>query len=206
MLDIAMNHLPDLALAGALAWGAGIRLYLVAFLFGIAAFMGWWKLPEHLALLSHPLVLGASGFMATVEMFADKIPWLDSVWDGLQTFLRIPAGAAMAAAVFGDSGMAITMAAAILGGSLTATTHLAKSGTRAAANTSPEPFSNIALSLTEDVAVVGGTWLAVNQPLIFIGLLLLFIIAAIVLIRVLIKGFRRLKNGLRTKADEVLGN
>ena len=112
----------------------------------------------------------------------------------------------MAAAVFGDSGMAITMAAAILGGSLTATTHLAKSGTRAAANTSPEPFSNIALSLTEDVAVVGGTWLAVNQPLIFIGLLLLFIIAAIVLIRVLIKGFRRLKNGLRRKADEVLGN
>ncbi len=206
MLDIAMNHLPDLALAGALAWGAGIRLYLVAFLFGMAAFMGWWPLPDHLSLLSHPLVLGASGLMATVEMFADKIPWLDSVWDGLQTFLRIPAGAAMAAAVFGDSGAAITMAAAILGGSLTATTHLAKSGTRAAANTSPEPFSNIALSLTEDVAVVGGTWLAVNQPLIFVGLLLLFVIAAIVLIRVLIKGFRRLKNGLRSKADEVLGN
>jgi hypothetical protein len=206
MLDIAMNHLPDLALAGALAWGAGIRLYLVAFLFGMAAFMGWWQLPDHLSLLSHPLVLGASGFMAIVEMFADKIPWLDSVWDGLQTFLRIPAGAAMAAAVFGDSGAAITMAAAILGGSLTATTHLAKSGTRAAANTSPEPFSNIALSLTEDVAVVGGTWLAVNQPLIFIGLLLLFVIAAIVLIRILIKGFRRLKNGLRSKADEVLRN
>jgi Domain of unknown function (DUF4126) len=190
MLDIAMKHLPDLALAGALAWGAGIRLYLVAFLFGMASFMGWWHLPEHLSLLSHPLVLGASGFMATVEMFADKIPWLDSVWDGLQTFLRIPAGAAMAAAVFGDSGAAITMAAAILGGSLTATTHLAKSGTRAAANTSPEPFSNIALSLTEDVAVVGGTWLAVNQPLIFI---------------VLMRGFRRLKQGLQTRTNKFLG-
>ena len=137
MLDVAMKHLPDLALAGALAWGAGLRLYLVSFLFGIASFMGWWHLPEHLALLSHPLVLGASGLMALIEMFADKLPWLDSVWDGLQTFLRIPAGAAMAAAVFGDSGAAITLAAAILGGSLTATTHFAKSGTRAAANTSP---------------------------------------------------------------------
>jgi Domain of unknown function (DUF4126) len=177
----------------------------VAFLFGMASFMGWWHLPEHLSLLSHPLVLGASGFMATVEMFADKIPWLDSVWDGLQTFLRIPAGAAMAAAVFGDSGAAITMAAAILGGSLTATTHLAKSGTRAAANTSPEPFSNIALSLTEDVAVVGGTWLAVNQPLIFIGLLLVFLIVAVVLIRVLMRGFRRLKQGLQTRTNKFLG-
>lgn len=201
MPETLMTHLPDLALAGALAWGAGLRLYLVAFLFGLASFMGWWPLPEHLKLLGHPLVLGASGFMATVEMFADKLPWLDSVWDGLQTFLRIPAGAAMAAAVFGDAGPAVTLAAALLGGSLTATTHFAKSGTRAVANTSPEPFSNIALSLTEDVAVVGGTWLALHQPLIFIGLLLVFVILALLLLRLLLKGFRRVLRGLAPARD-----
>ncbi len=187
-----MRHLPDLALAGALAWGAGLRLYLVVFLFGLLARLGWWELPQHLTLLAHPLVLGASGFMAIVELFADKLPWLDTLWDGLNTFVRIPAGAALAAAVFGDSGAAAALAAGLLGGTLTATTHFAKSGTRAVVNTSPEPFSNLAVSTGEDLLVLGGTWLAVRHPLLFVIALLLFVIAAALLIRLVLRGLRRL--------------
>jgi hypothetical protein len=192
MFETAALHLPEVALAGAMAWGAGIRLYLVVFGFGLASFLGYWPLPEHLKLLSHPAVLGASGFMATVELFADKLPWLDSVWDAIHTFIRIPAGAALAAAVFGDSGPAIAMAAALLGGSLTATTHFAKSGTRAAANTSPEPFSNVALSLAEDAAVVGGTFLATQHPALFLGALAIFLVLAVLVLHLVWRGVRRL--------------
>ncbi len=199
MSQTLLLHLPDLALAAALAWGAGLRLYLVVFLFGLAGRLGYWPLPEHLESLAHPLVIGAAGFMATVELFADKLPWLDSVWDAIHTFIRIPAGAALAAAVFGDAGTATTMAAALLGGTLTATTHLAKSGTRAAANTSPEPFSNLMLSLGEDVAVTGGTWLAVTQPAVFLALLAVFLLVALLVFRLLWRGLRRLR-GVRSPA------
>ncbi len=192
MNEIVIQHIPELAMAGALAWGAGLRLYLVTFLFGLAGALDWWPLPEHLHVLEHPLVIGAAGFMAVVEMFADKLPWLDSVWDAMHTFIRIPAGAALAAAVFGDSGLAITAAAALLGGSLTATTHFTKSGTRAAANTSPEPFSNLALSLTEDVAVVGGSWLATQYPIAFLIVLAIFLVLAVIVFRLILRGARRL--------------
>jgi hypothetical protein len=185
-------HLPELALAGALAWGAGLRLYLVMLALGLAGMFGWLPLPEHLRLLASPVVIGAAGFMTVVEMFADKIPWLDSVWDGLQTFVRIPAGAALAAGVFGDSGAGITLAAALLGGSVTAATHFSKAGARAAANTSPEPLSNWALSLTEDAMVVGGGWLAVQYPALFLGLLAAFLLVAVLLIRWAVRGARRL--------------
>src|SRR5688500_19678180 len=119
----------QLAVAAALAWGAGLRAYAVIFLVGLVGTLGWLELPEHLHLLQHPLVLGASGLMTAVEFFADKLPWLDSVWDAVHSFIRIPAGAALAAAVFGDSGAAVALAAAILGGSLAAGVHLAKAGT-----------------------------------------------------------------------------
>jgi len=185
-------HLPELALAGALAWGAGLRLYLVVFLFGLLGRIGWWPLPEHLSLLAHPVVIGAAGFMTVVELFADKLPLLDSAWDALNTFVRIPAGAALAAAVFGDSGAAVALAAALLGGTLTATTHFAKSGTRAAVNASPEPFSNVAVSAGEDVLVIGGLWLAVEYPLLFLAALLVFLVVAVLLIRLVLRGLRRL--------------
>jgi len=191
MQEAIVQHLPDLALAAALAWGAGLRLYLVAFLFGLSGLMGWWPLPAHLQVLQHPLVLGAAGFMATVELFADKLPWLDSVWDAIHTLVRIPAGAAMAAAVFGDAGGATMTAAALLGGSLTAATHFTKSGTRAVVNTSPEPFSNVALSLGEDALVLGGAWLAVQHPLLFLGLVLVFLVLALLLLRLIVRGVRR---------------
>ncbi len=191
-LDALINHVPDLALAAALAWGAGLRLYLVVFLFGLAGLGGFWPLPEHLQVLSHPAVLAAPGFMAFVELFADKLPWLDSVWDALHTLIRIPAGAALAAAVFGDAGAATATAMALLGGTLTATTHFAKAGTRAAVNTSPEPFSNVAVSLAEDALVVGGTWMATQYPLLFLGLIALFVLTALLLLRMLVRGARRM--------------
>ena len=126
------RHLPDIAIAAALAWGSGLRAYAVIFAVGLAGALGWMELPGHLRLLEHPLVLGASGLMTAVEFFADKLPWLDTAWDAVHSFIRIPAGAALAAAVFGDSGAAVALAAAILGGTLAAGAHLAKAGTRAA--------------------------------------------------------------------------
>ena len=186
------SHLPDLAIAAALAWGSGLRAYAVIFAIGLAGAAGWWELPEHLRLLEHPLVLGASGLMTAVEFFADKLPWLDSVWDAVHSFIRIPAGAVLAAAVFGDSGAAVALAAAILGGSLAAGVHLAKAGSRAAINTSPEPFSNWSASLAEDAIVPVGLWLAVVNPILFFVLLALFLLAAALLLRVILRGLRRL--------------
>lgn len=197
------DHLPALALAAALAWGAGLRLYLVVFVFGLLGWLGWWPLPENLRVLAHPLVLAASGFMSVVELAADKIAFVDSAWDAVNTFLRIPAGAALAAGVFGDSGAAWTLAAALLGGTLTATTHFAKSGTRAAVNTSPEPFSNIALSLGEDAGVLGGLWLAIAHPVVFLVVLLVFLVAAVLLLIAIARGLRRLFGGERAPASAI---
>jgi Domain of unknown function (DUF4126) len=186
------RYLPDIAIAAALAWGSGLRAYAVIFAVGLAGAAGWFELPEHLRLLQHPLVLGASGLMTAVEFFADKLPWLDSLWDAVHSFIRIPAGAALAAAVFGDSGAAVALAAAILGGTLAAGVHLAKAGSRAAINTSPEPFSNWSASLAEDAIVPVGLWLAVVHPLLFFVLLALFLIGAALLLRVIWRGLRRL--------------
>ncbi|HNY45421.1 MAG TPA: DUF4126 domain-containing protein, partial [Casimicrobium sp.] len=158
------QHLPELAMSAAMAWGAGLRLYLVVFVVGLLGKLGYVPLPDALKVLASPLVLGAAGFMTFVEFFADKIPWLDSVWDAAHTFLRIPAGAALAAGMLGESGDGVAMAAAIIGGTLTAGTHFGKAGTRAAVNASPEPFSNIGVSLVEDTMVAGGLALALANP------------------------------------------
>jgi hypothetical protein len=182
------QHLPELAMSAAMAWGAGLRLYLVVFVVGLLGKLGYVPLPDALKVLASPLVLGAAGFMTFVEFFADKIPWLDSVWDAAHTFLRIPAGAALAAGMLGESGDGVAMAAAIIGGTLTAGTHFGKAGTRAAVNASPEPFSNIGVSLVEDTMVAGGLALALANPIIFLVLLLVFVLALVLLLRVIIKG------------------
>jgi hypothetical protein len=165
-----------LALAGALGWASGFRLYAVVFLVGMAGAAGWMELPAGLQVLQHPALLGASGFMLFVEFFADKIPVVDSLWDMVNSVVRIPAGAALAAGVFGADSGALALAAALLGGSLAATSQAAKSTTRAAINASPEPFSNIAMSLAEDGLVVGAVWLATNHPVAFGVLLLITVV------------------------------
>ena len=159
-----LDVLQLIALAAALGWASGIRLYAVLFIVGGLGYLGWFELPAHLNVLSHPLVLAASGFMVFVEFFADKIPGVDTLWDLAHTLVRIPAGAALAASVFGDSPPAWTLAAAILGGSLAAGSHFTKAGARLAINTSPEPFSNWAASFGEDLLVGVLIYLALAHP------------------------------------------
>ena len=196
-----MNSLLDtphlLALAAALGWASGIRLYAAVFLVGGAGFMGWVDLPHGLQILQHPGVMAASGFMCFVEFFADKIPFVDTIWDAIHTLIRIPAGAALAAGALGADGAAMTWIAALLGGSLAATSHAAKMTTRAAVNTSPEPFSNLAVSLLEDGFVVFMLWLSATHPLLFAIALAMTLVIAVVLMVVLAKFLRVVLRGLR---------
>ena len=186
-----------IALAAALGWASGLRLYAVLALTGLAGYLGWVPLPPGLQLLQHPAMLAASGFMVFVEFFADKIPGVDSMWDVIHTVVRIPAGAALAAAVFGaDQGTAAALAA-LLGGTLAATSHAAKATTRAAINTSPEPFSNIGMSLLGDLAVPSMLWLAVEQPLLAIAAVALTFVAMIVIVWMLSKFLRRVLSRLQ---------
>ena len=189
-----------LALAAALGWASGLRLYAVVFITGMAGWLGWFPLPAGLAVLQNPLILVASGFMLFVEFFADKIPGLDSVWDLVHSVIRVPAGAALAAGVFGADSATMGVLAGLLGGSLAATSFATKATTRAAVNTSPEPFSNIAVSLFEDGLVVGAMWLATQHPLLFGVALFVVLVISICLLVVLLKFLkallRRIKTGL----------
>ncbi|MBS0508776.1 MAG: DUF4126 domain-containing protein [Proteobacteria bacterium] len=179
-----------LALAAALGWASGIRLYAVVFLVGGMGALGWIALPPGLAVLQHPVVLVASGFMLCVEFFADKLPWLDSAWDALHAFIRVPAGALLAAGVFGADHASMAVAAGLLGGTLSATALATKMTARAAANTSPEPFSNWGLSFLEDGLVVGMVWLATQHPVAF-GFALVAALAVSALLLVVLFKFLR---------------
>ena len=185
------------ALAAALGWASGLRLYAVVFITGAAGYLGWLPLPEGLKLLQHPVVLIASFAMFAIEFVADKIPGLDSLWDTVHTFIRIPAGAALAMGALGGDNAAWGLVAALMGGTLAATAHAAKTTTRAAANTSPEPFSNIALSLAGDAFVPALLWLSVSYPLIFWPVLAVAVLVALVLIFVLMRFLRALIKRVR---------
>jgi Domain of unknown function (DUF4126) len=181
-----------LAIAAALGWASGLRLYAVVFLTGLAGRLGWVDLPSGLALLEQPLMLGASGVMLCVEFLADKVPGLDSLWDMAHTVIRIPAGALLAAGVFGGDHASWALIAGLMGGTLAATSHVAKASTRAAVNTSPEPFSNIGLSLVGDAAVPTMLWLAWEHPLWFFAGLALAVVLMLLLIVLLAKFLHRL--------------
>lgn len=186
-----------LALAAALGWASGFRLYAVVFLVGLLGATGLVPLPGSLHVLQHPMVLLISGGLLFVEFFADKIPLVDSAWDMFQSVLRIPAGAALAAMVFGADNATMATAAALMGGTLAATSQAAKTTTRALINTSPEPFSNVGASLAEDTVSVGAIWLALANPLVFAAVLLVVVIAMWLVIwalwRFLKAIFRRLR-------------
>ena len=181
-----------LAIAAALGWASGLRLYAVLFLTGIAGYFGWVPLPTGLHVLQSPVMLGASGLMLFVEFFADKIPGIDTLWDMIHTVVRIPAGAALAAAVFGADQSSWAMAAALMGGTLAATSHVAKATTRAALNASPEPFSNIAMSLLGDSVVPASLWLSWEHPHVFFGALAVALVVMVVTTWMLMKFLRRL--------------
>ena len=182
--------LQSIALAALLAWASGIRLYLVIFLVGLAGHLGYVDLPSGLEVLEHPWVIGAAGLMLVVEFLVDKVPGMDSVWDFLHTFVRIPAGAFLAAGATSDQLPALTLAAGLIGGSITAGTHFAKSAARATVNASPEPFTNWGLSFSEDGMVIAGTWLAFNHPAAFIVALVLFLVFAVWLLVLLHRAIR----------------
>jgi hypothetical protein len=185
-----MSVLQSVALASLMAWASGLRLYLVIFAVGLAGYFGYYDLPKGLEVLQHPWVIGAAGFMVAMEFVADKVPAIDSAWDAIHTFIRIPAGALLAAGATGDSLSALTVAAGLLGGTITAGTHFTKAGGRAVINTSPEPFSNWGASFTEDVLVMSGIWLALTNPLVFMVLLLLFLLMLVWLIPKVWRGIR----------------
>ncbi len=190
-----------LALAAALGWASGLRLYLTVLLVGIAGHWGWIDLPPALQVLGSPLVMGCAAALALVEFLADKIPLVDSAWDALHTLIRIPAGAALVAGLVsgwaGDQGQAWGVVAALIGGGLAATAHAAKASTRAAANTSPEPFSNLGLSLAGDIAVPTMLWLAWAHPFVFFPLLALALVVMAALIVFCFKFLRALLNRVR---------
>lgn len=165
-----------IALAGGLAWASGINLYAVLLVLGLGGATGHIELPPHLSVLANPLVIVAAGIMYCVEFLADKVPGVDTFWDILHTFIRLPAGAMLTAASVGEISPILVVVAGILGGGMTASSHVAKASARMVINTSPEPFSNWGMSLSEDVLVFAGLWTALNHPVLFLVLLALFIL------------------------------
>jgi len=195
----ALDTAQLIAVASVLGFASGIRLYLVLFVVGLAGYMQWVPLPAGLQLLAQPWVLGASGLMMTVEFLADKIPAVDSLWDTVHTLIRIPAGAALAAAMLGVDSATWTTVAALLGGSLAATSHFTKAGGRALINTSPEPFSNVVASTAEDVLAGGLLLLVLAYPWVAAGVVLMLAPLALWLLpklfRFVVRLLRRLTGG-----------
>ncbi|WP_194715197.1 DUF4126 domain-containing protein [Noviherbaspirillum soli] len=178
------------ALAGGLSWASGLRLYMTLFMAGAMARAGWLELPSALQVLESPWVLGVTGLLLVVEFLADKIPGVDSAWDAVQTFIRIPAGAILSVAALGQMDPAWTTIAALLGGTLAASAHFTKAGSRALINTSPEPFSNWAASFSEEAVVATGLWAAFFHPWLWFVLLALFLVLTIWLLPKLWRGMR----------------
>ncbi|EAR60537.1 DUF4126 domain-containing protein [Neptuniibacter caesariensis] len=180
-----------IALTMGVGWASGINLYATVLMLGVLNNMGHVTLPEELQVVGDPLVLMAAGFMYFVEFFADKVPGVDTGWDSLHTFIRIPAGAALAAGAVGDMAPAVEIAAALVGGSLAAGSHAAKAGSRVLINTSPEPVTNWTASISEDLMVLGGIWAALNHPVWFLAALVVFVILLIWLLPKIWRGVKK---------------
>jgi hypothetical protein len=196
-----MDLAQTIALCMGVAWASGLNLYAALLMLGLMGATGHMELPPGLEVLQEPVVLLAAGFMYCVEFFADKVPGVDNGWDTLHTFLRVPAGAVLAATAVGDVSMPAQVAAAIVGGTLAAATHATKAGGRVMINTSPEPVSNWTVSVAEDLAVFGGLWAALNYPVAFLVMLGLFVLLMVWLLPKIWRGVvavgRRLGSLLR---------
>ena len=187
-----MDPVSAIALTLGVGWASGINLYAAILTLGLMDAAGAVVLPPDLQLLSSPIVIAAAALMYAVEFFADKVPGVDSGWDVLHTFIRIPAGAAMAAAAVWDVDPALGLAAGLVGGTLATASHAMKAGSRLVINTSPEPFTNWGASVAEDAAVIGGMWMAVTNPWLFLVLLVLFVLLVIWLLPKLWRVLKRI--------------
>ena len=185
-----MDMISNLALAGGLSRASGLRLYLTVFIVGLLNRSNVINLPASLDILSNPVVLSVAGVLCVIEFLADKIPYVDSAWDSIQTFIRIPAGALLAMGAINASDPVIATITALLGGSLAAATHATKAGSRALINTSPKPVSNIVASFTEESLLISGGWLALMHPAVFVGMLGVFIVLMIWLLPKLWRGIK----------------
>lgn len=176
------------------ALASGVNLYATVAVLGLCSRFGWVALPEHFKAFDHPAVIGIALAMYVVEFLADKIPWVDSVWDAVHTVVRPIGGALVAVTALGDATPTAQVLIALLGGSVAMTTHLSKAGTRAAANVSPEPFTNWGLSLVEDLFVVGFSYVALQYPylalLVSVVVLTVIILSGSLIIRAIRKRFR----------------
>jgi len=174
------------------AWASGINLYATILVLGFLGLTDNIVLPQNLEILMDPMIMGAAGVMYFVEFFADKIPGVDTGWDTIHTFIRIPAGVLLAAGAVGDVSPAVVLSAAILGGGLAAGSHLTKSGTRLLINASPEPVSNWTASILEDIAVIAGVWAAIQHPIIFLIFLIVFICLVLWLLPKIWSGIKKM--------------
>lgn len=186
------NIVKIVALTMGVSWASGINLYAAILVLGVGGLTGHVSLPADLQIVSNPFVIGAAGLMYLVEFVADKIPGVDTGWDAIHTFIRIPAGALLAFGAVGDVNQPLAIAAAVMGGGLATATHATKSGSRVMINASPEPFTNWAASVGEDAVVVAGLWAAMNHPIIFIILLILFILLLIWLLPKIWRGIKKI--------------
>jgi len=179
------------------AWASGINLYAAVLMLGLMGVTGSVDLPPELETLENPLVLAAAGFMYCVEFFTDKIPGVDTLWDAVHSFIRIPAGALLTGAAFAQISPEAELAGLLLGGTLSAGTHFTKAGSRVLINTSPEPVTNWTASIGEDLTVFAGLWTALNYPLLFIALLVVFVALAIWLMPKLWRGIKTIFTRIR---------
>lgn len=190
-----MGVMEVIGIAGSVSLLAGWRLYLCIFATGLAMRYDLLPLPEHLAslaVLENPWVMGIAATAALAEFFADKVMWLDSLWDSVHTFIRPIGGALLALAIVDPSDPATQVIAFLLGGGATLAAHAGKAGSRALVNASPEPFSNVAVSTTEDVATVGLLWLAYEYPYAAGGIALVLLALTVWLLLLARRILRRL--------------
>jgi hypothetical protein len=202
-----MGTIEALSLAMGTAWTSGINLYATVAALGIANRLEMIQLPQNLEVLSHPGVIAIACIMYFIEFFADKVPYLDTGWDALHTFIRVPAGAILAARSLGDLNPTLELMALLAGGSIALIAHSTKATVRLAINASPEPFSNWAASITEDLTVFGSLWLMFNHPIVMIILVLVFLALVTWLVpkiyRLAKRGFQALRNKMRgVKPDQ----
>ena len=192
--------LTTLGFAMGSAWLSGINLYATVLTLGLLQRFGFVTLPGDLGYLGHTWVLAAAGALYAIQFVADKIPAVDSVWDVIHTFIRVPAGAVLAATAFAHFDPGVRLLAFLLGGGIALSSHGAKTATRLAANTSPEPFSNIALSVAGDVLTVGGTLLMAIHPIVWIAIVAIALVVSIIVIRWIARSLARLFRSAPTPA------